>query len=98
MKRLPLLSEEIKGKFKVGIRIASEEEPKFEFYTSRLGIGYKNIVNFYKNQIQNKKRVELKMLHFFINTGIKDNAYYWNELIEMFKGLYRFKENMSKFR
>ena len=20
------------------------------------------------------------MLHFFINTGIRDNAYYWNEL------------------
>ena len=25
----------------IGIRIASEEEPKFEFYTSRLGIRYK---------------------------------------------------------
>lgn len=77
---LDLLSEEINGKFKVGIRIASEEEPKFEFYTSRLGIGYKNIVPFYKNQIQNNEQVELKMLHFFINTGIRDNAYYWNEL------------------
>jgi arginine decarboxylase len=27
-----LLQAEIKGKFKIGIRIASEEEPKFEFY------------------------------------------------------------------
>ena len=74
------LSNEINGKFNVGIRIASEEEPKFEFYTSRLGIGYKNIVPFYKNQIQKNKKVKLKMLHFFINTGIRDNAYYWNEL------------------
>ena len=74
-----------KGKFKVGIRIASEEEPKFEFYTSRLGIGYKNIVPFYKNQIQDNKKVELKMLHFFINTGIRDNAYYWNELHKCLK-------------
>ena len=82
---LDLLSQEIKGKFKVGIRIASEEEPKFEFYTSRLGIGYKNIVPFYKNQIQNNKKVELKMLHFFINTGIRDNAYYWNELLKCLK-------------
>lgn len=82
---IDLLSKEIKGKFKVGIRIASEEEPKFEFYTSRLGIGYKNIVPFYKNQIQNNKKVELKMLHFFINTGIRDNAYYWNELIKCLK-------------
>ncbi|WP_250433169.1 arginine decarboxylase [Hanstruepera flava] len=82
---IDLLSEEIKGKFNVGIRIASEEEPKFEFYTSRLGIGYKNIVPFYKNQIQNNKKVELKMLHFFINTGIRDNAYYWNELSKCLK-------------
>ena len=82
---LDLLTEEINGKFKVGIRIASEEEPKFEFYTSRLGIGYKNIVPFYKNQIQNNEQVELKMLHFFINTGIRDNAYYWNELTKCLK-------------
>ncbi|MFV0540216.1 MAG: arginine decarboxylase [Aestuariibaculum sp.] len=82
---IDLLSKEIKGKFKVGIRIASEEEPKFEFYTSRLGIGYKNIVPFYKNQILNNKKVELKMLHFFINTGIRDNAYYWNELHKCLK-------------
>ncbi|TNJ43855.1 arginine decarboxylase [Tamlana fucoidanivorans] len=79
---IDLLSQEIKGKFNVGIRIASEEEPKFEFYTSRLGIGYKNIVPFYKNQIANNDKVELKMLHFFINTGIRDNAYYWNELLK----------------
>ena len=28
----------------------------------------------------NSKKFQLKMLHFFINTGIKDTAYYWNEL------------------
>ena len=82
---LDLLSAEIHTKFNVGIRIASEEEPKFEFYTSRLGIGYKNIVLFYKDQIQNNNQVNLKMLHFFINTGIKDNAYYWNELTKCLK-------------
>ncbi len=82
---LDLLQSEIKGKFKIGIRIAAEEEPKFEFYTSRLGIGYKNIVSFYKKQIQDNDRLELKMLHFFINTGINDNAYYWNELVKCIK-------------
>ncbi|AUC82515.1 arginine decarboxylase [Lacinutrix sp. Bg11-31] len=82
---IDLLSEQVKGKFNIGIRIASEEEPKFEFYTSRLGIGYKNIVPFYKNQIQDNKKVNLKMLHFFINTGIRDNAYYWNELQKCLK-------------
>ncbi|WP_299103956.1 arginine decarboxylase [uncultured Tenacibaculum sp.] len=79
---LNLILEETKSKIKVGIRIASEEEPKFEFYTSRLGIGYKNIVSFYEREIANNPQVELKMLHFFINTGIKDNAYYWNELLK----------------
>ena len=49
---LTLLENEINLPFKVGIRIASEEEPKFEFYTSRLGIGYKNIVGFYNQQIK----------------------------------------------
>ena len=67
-------------KFNVGIRIAAEEEPKFDFYTSRLGIRYNDIVSYYQEKIQNNPNVCLKMLHFFINTGIKDTAYYWNEL------------------
>ncbi len=79
---ISLLDEKINDKFKIGIRIASEEEPKFEFYTSRLGIGYKNILPFYNKQIKENPKVELKMLHFFINTGIRDNAYYWNELLK----------------
>ncbi|WP_044402272.1 arginine decarboxylase [Lacinutrix sp. Hel_I_90] len=82
---IDLLSEEVKGKFNIGIRIASEEEPKFEFYTSRLGIGYKNIVPFYNKLVKGNKKVKLKMLHFFINTGIRDNAYYWNELHKCLK-------------
>lgn len=77
-----LLNQQIKKKYTIGIRIASEEEPKFEFYTSRLGIGYKNIVPFYEKEIKKMKNVELKMLHFFINTGIKDTSYYWNELLK----------------
>lgn len=64
----------------VGIRIASEEEPRFEFYTSRLGIRYNDIVDFYKDKIAKSKKFKLKMLHFFINTGIRDTSYYWNEL------------------
>lgn len=64
----------------VGIRIAAEEEPKFDFYTSRLGIRYGDIVEYYQNKIAPNPKIKLKMLHFFINSGIKDNAYYWNEL------------------
>ena len=49
----------------VGIRIASEEEPKFEFYTSRLGIRYREIVPYYKTFLKENPRVKVKMLHFF---------------------------------
>lgn len=69
----------------VGIRIASEEEPKFEFYTSRLGIRYREILPFYKAMLQENPRVKVKMLHFFINTGINDTAYYWNELTKLLR-------------
>ncbi len=74
------LDQYINEPTKIGIRIAAEEEPKFEFYTSRLGIRYSDIIPFYENKIKHNKKFSLKMLHFFINTGIRDNAYYWNEL------------------
>ena len=70
----------LQAKCKIGIRIAAEEEPRFEFYTSRLGIRYNDVLNFYHDKIKNNPKFELKMLHFFINTGIHDTAYYWNEL------------------
>jgi arginine decarboxylase len=70
----------VKTNCNVGIRIAADEEPDFDFYTSRLGIRYNEIVDFYEKQLKNHKKFKLKMLHFFINTGIKDTAYYWSEL------------------
>lgn len=82
---ISLLSNVIEDDYQIGIRIASEEEPKFTFYTSRLGIGYKNIVPFYNKEIKDNPKVKLKMLHFFINTGIRDTAYYWNELLKCMK-------------
>ena len=70
----------IDKKFKIGIRVASDEEPNFSFYTSRLGFRYRDIIDYYKERIQGNAKVEFKLLHFFINTGIKDSAYYWSEL------------------
>ncbi len=89
---IDLLDQKIKKDYKIGIRIASEEEPKFEFYTSRLGIGYKNIVPFYRKEIKKRKHVQLKMLHFFINTGIRDTAYYWNELLKCLRVYIKLKK------
>lgn len=74
------LTDKVKKPIKIGIRIATEEEPKFEFYTSRLGVRYKDIVPLYLEQIKPLENVKLDMLHFFVNTGIRDTAYYWNEL------------------
>lgn len=79
---LDLLDAEVKGECQIGIRIASEEEPKFDFYTSRLGIRYSEILSYYEDKIRKNKKFKLKMLHFFINTGIRDTAYYWSELIK----------------
>ena len=70
------------GKTKLGIRISTEEEPSFLFYSSRLGIRHTDIVDYYKEKIKDNPKFELKLLHFFINTGIKDTIYYWTELIK----------------
>jgi arginine decarboxylase len=64
----------------IGIRIATEEEPTFDFYTSRLGIRNKDVLEFYVDKIKGSGRFQLKMLHFFMNKGIKDDIYYWSEL------------------
>ena len=67
-------------KVNLGIRISTEEEPSFTFYTSRLGIRNSEIMNLYNEKIKTNQRFDLKLLHFFINTGIKDTIYYWTEL------------------
>ena len=72
--------ELIQRKTKVGVRVATEEEPKFEFYTSRLGIRSSEVVQFCKEKLKKNKKFELYMLHFFVDTGIKDSTYYWGEL------------------
>lgn len=71
----------VKQPFKLGIRVAAEEEPSFPFYTSRLGIRPKDILEFYVDEIEgNEDKFQLKMLHIFLNKGIKDDIYYWSEL------------------
>jgi arginine decarboxylase len=68
------------GVISVGIRVATEEEPKSDMYTSRLGMSAKVIMELYKDHIKKEKRVKLSMLHFFINSKIKDTPYYRSEL------------------
>ncbi|MFN6020748.1 MAG: arginine decarboxylase, partial [Bacteroidota bacterium] len=72
-------------KCKIGLRVATEEEPNFEFYTSRLGIRNSEVIPLYKEKIADNPLFELKMLHFFVDTGIKDTLYYWGELKKALK-------------
>ncbi|MDQ3141187.1 MAG: arginine decarboxylase [Bacteroidota bacterium] len=72
--------ELIHKKCKMGVRVATEEEPTFEFYTSRLGIRSSEVVQFCKEKFSKNKKFSLYMLHFFVDTGIKDTVYYWGEL------------------
>ena len=52
---LNLYDESINKSCNIGIRIAAEEEPKFDFYTSRLGIRYNDILDFYLEKIKPNK-------------------------------------------
>ncbi len=65
-------------KCELGIRAATEEEPKFQFYTSRLGMRRDQILSFYRDKIKDNPKFELKMLHFFMDAGIRDSIYFWN--------------------
>ncbi|MDO8994271.1 MAG: arginine decarboxylase, partial [Daejeonella sp.] len=64
----------------IGMRIAAEEQPDSQFYTSRLGIRMEDIIEFYNHKIALNPNFKVKLLHFFINSGISDTPYYWNEL------------------
>lgn len=77
---LDYYSEHVDGIAKIGIRVATEEEPNFEFYTSRLGLRMLDVIPLFNEKIKDNPKLELRMLHFFVDTGIKDSLYYWGEL------------------
>jgi arginine decarboxylase len=74
-----------KGDITIGIRMAINEEPQSAYYTSRLGIRSAEIIEFYKSKVARKRRIKLKMMHFFVDSGIKDNLYYWGEFRKALK-------------
>lgn len=66
-------------KIKIGIRLCIEEDPQASYYTSRMGINKREVIDFIRNKIIGDDRFELTMIHFFVDSGITDNMYYWNE-------------------
>ena len=73
------------AKVKIGIRMAINEESQSAYYTSRLGIRHGDIIDFYDKNIKGKENIEFKMLHFFVDSGIKDSLYYWGEFQKAMK-------------
>jgi len=64
----------------LGIRLATEEPPDFSFYTSRLGMREDDILDFYNQKLKNNPHFTVKLLHFFVHTGIQDTPFFWSEL------------------
>jgi len=73
------LHKNLSVKLKLGIRIAIDEEQQSPYYTSRLGIRPSEILNFYNMEIKDDENFSLEMVHFYIDSGIKDEVYYWGE-------------------
>lgn len=80
---LGLLEKHATHPMNIGIRIATEEEPGYFVYTSRLGMSSKLIADLYTQKIKSNPNFTLKMLHFFVNSGIRDTTYYWSELTRL---------------
>ncbi|MGH1337288.1 MAG: arginine decarboxylase [Aureispira sp.] len=64
---------------KIGLRMAVNQESTAPYRTSRLGIPAADILSFVKEALLDNPKVEFKMLHFFVDSGIKNTAYYWSE-------------------
>jgi len=68
-----------KEKIKIGIRMATSLNPGSNSTISRLGIAPGDIFGFYQNAIEGNAQFELKMFHFFVDSGMDDSAHYWKE-------------------
>jgi len=89
-----------KEKIKIGIRMAINEEAQSAYYTSRLGIPEGEVIDFFTARIRDNERFELKMLHFFIDSGIKDTLYYWGEFkraLKLYIELKKESKNLNSF-
>ena len=90
MRELERLNKMTRKTLKIGLRLATDLQPQSDYYTSRLGIRPSEMLKFYQEEIAPKKKLKLKMLHFFVDSGIKDTLYYWEEFqkaIRMFVDL-----------
>jgi arginine decarboxylase len=86
---------ELQHKVKIGLRMSINEEPQSAYYTSRLGISNTEVLNFFMKNIKDNEKVEFKMFHFFVDSGIKDSIYYWGEFQKALKLYTELKKESS---
>jgi arginine decarboxylase len=89
-----------KHKIKIGVRMAVNEEAQSAYYTSRLGIRHTEMLDFFNKNIKDNEAFELKMLHFFVDSGIKDTLYYWGEFqkaLKLYIDLKKVCESLDSF-
>lgn len=79
LSRIKVLNENLSYNIKIGIRMAIDESPQSAYYTSRLGMRYDYILDFVKSELLSDASISLTMLHFFVDSGIDDNLYFWGE-------------------
>lgn len=79
VERIAEMAKETGKIIKIGIRMAIDEEPQSAYYTSRLGIRASEVLRVYEELVAPESSLSLKMLHFFVDSGVKDNLYYWGE-------------------
>ncbi len=95
-----ILKISTKFQIKIGIRMAINERVNAAYNTSRLGIRYEDIIDFVEKEIQGNERIDLKMLHFFVDSGIKDSIYYWGEFqkaIELYSEIKKIIPSIDSF-
>jgi arginine decarboxylase len=95
-----LMALDPKQVVKVGLRMAINEEAQSAYYTSRMGIAHDEVIEFFKKRIRENPRVELKMLHFFVDSGIRDTLYFWGEFqkaLKLYVELKKESENLTSF-
>ncbi len=64
---------------RLGLRMATYEASGSPYYSSRLGFKPEDILPFFEKELAGKQHLRLEMLHFFVDSGIRDELHYWNE-------------------
>lgn len=83
--RVANIAKELNMVARIGVRMAIDEEPQSNYYTSRLGIRHTELLEFVEKEVRPNEHISLEMMHFFVDSGVKDTLYYWGEFQKALK-------------